>query len=41
MEALAVARLALCAASLPIRGRVGWSIWLGGTVLLVGAWLYG
>ena len=30
MEVLAVTGLALCAASPPLRGRVGWSIWLGG-----------
>ena len=41
MPALWIVGMALCIASLPLRGRVGFSVWLGGTTLVVGTWIYG
>ena len=41
MGVLTVIAVALCVASLPVRGRAGWSLWLGGMALVVGAWIHG
>ena len=41
MPVLWIVWMALCVAALPLRGRIGWSVWLGGMSLIVGAWVYG